>query len=45
MILKDLIENIGIEEIEKSPGAFAARWMPDEFKKFLADTRHAVPSD
>lgn len=40
-ILKDMVENLGIEEIERSPQAFAARLRPNEFKKFLTDARHA----
>jgi hypothetical protein len=40
-ILNDLIQNLGIEEIERSAGTIGGNMNPGELKKFLADVRQA----
>lgn len=38
-IVKDLVENMGIEEIERSASAIGGRLSPSQLRKFLADAR------
>ena len=40
-ILKDLVANIGMDEIEKSAGTIGAYMKPGQIDKFLADARLA----
>lgn len=40
-ILKDLVANMGIEEIEKSAGTIGAYLKPGQIERFLADARQA----
>jgi hypothetical protein len=40
-IVKDLVENLGIEEIERTAGTMGGRLTPDQLKTFLRDARQA----